>query len=82
MTTVKGITKQVVWVRPREDPVFEQAIFFLRDNARNVTEQELLRQAGEAVQPQERPLRLRWLAASFFAGAGTAGLAWLLTVLL
>ena len=79
---VKGVSRQVVMVRPKDDAVFEQAIFFLRENAAEVTEQELLRQAGEAVQPKERVLRPGHLAASFLAGAGTAGLAWLLTVLL
>ena len=79
---VKGVSRQVVMVRPQDDAVFEQAIFFLRSNAGAVTEQELLRQAGEAVQPPESRLRPGHLAVSFLAGAGTAALAWLLTVLL
>jgi len=75
---VKGISKQVILVRPQKDALFEQAIFIVRDGAKPVTEKELLRQAREASQEPTPPKK--WLQAAFFcSGAATTGLIWLLT---
>ncbi len=46
---VKGVSKQVVLVRPQERQLFEQAIFILRDGAQEgVSEQDLLQEAARA----------------------------------
>lgn len=80
---VKGISKQVVLVKPQGETAFEQAIFIVKDGAAGVTEQELLRQAGiaaaeDSVQPKGRSLLSS--AVTFLSGAGLVGLSWLLSV--
>lgn len=45
---VKGISKQVIVVRPPDRKLFEQAIFILKDDAAPVTDAELLQQARQA----------------------------------
>ena len=48
---VKGMSRQVIVVRPPDTELFEQAIFILRDKAVDgggVTDEELLRQARRA----------------------------------
>ena len=81
---VKGTTRRVVVVRGAQPKVFEQAIFLLREDAlseEGVTDEELLRQAREVCassSPARFPKPLAWAA----LGAGTTGLAWLLTLLL
>ncbi len=79
---VKGISKQVVLVKPQGETAFEQAIFIVKDGAAGVTEQELLRQAGLAAAEETAPSKSRSLlsgAVSFLSGAGLVGLSWLLT---
>ena len=81
---VKGISKQVVLVKPQGETAFEQAIFIVKDGAVGVTEQELLRQAGiaaaeDAGHPKSRSLLSG--AVSFLSGAGLVGLSWLLTMI-
>ena len=76
---VKGISKQVVLVKPHGDALFEQAIFFVRDGAKELSDEELLRQAGLA---GTAPVgKVRNLLMSFCAGSLCTGLVWLLTVL-
>lgn len=73
---VKGISKQVILVKPGEDALFEQAIFIVRDGVREVSEQELLLQAREAANDRfYRPGRWR-AAAAFCGGGGLIGLLW------
>ena len=77
---VKGISKQVILVRPQEEALFEQAIFIVRDNVEGITEQALMKQARQAAENvQPRRSRRSWETAAAF-GAG-AGLTWLLSIL-
>ena len=46
---VKGTTKQAVILQPGDKSGFEQAIFILNDNARDITDEELLKEAKLAV---------------------------------
>ena len=75
---VKGISKQVILVRPREDALFEQAIFIVKDGVTGVTEQELLRQAREG----QEPPRQRGKAVSFLCGGSLVALAWIFSIIL
>lgn len=87
---VKGVCKQVVLVRPGNSDVFEQAIFILRGDdtaAREVTDEELLREARQAVAEAQSPHRRRLraltrLLPAGFCGAGLVGAVWLFSVLL
>ncbi len=45
---VKGISKQVIVVRPPDRELFEQAIFILKDGTGAVSSAELLHQARQA----------------------------------
>ena len=47
---VKGISRQVIVVRGTDPKLFEQAIFILREDAKEVTEQQLLKEAKQAVE--------------------------------
>ena len=79
---VKGVSKQVILVRPKEDAIFEQAIFFVKDGAREVTERQLLREAGLAADGRlSRPRPWRSMVC-FCGGAAATGLLWLLTAFL
>ncbi|MBP3313487.1 MAG: hypothetical protein J6K84_02385 [Oscillospiraceae bacterium] len=69
---VKGISKEAVLVRPRGDAVFEEAVFILKDGVTGVSEEELLRQAGYAVNASY--LAKYGKVLSFLAGAGSMGL--------
>ncbi len=82
---VKGISRQVIVVQSPDRKLFEQAIFILREDAAEVTDEQLLKEAQRAVRdsrPEEkRPLRLRgpvWAC----GGAAVTALAWLLTAVL
>lgn len=87
---VKGVTRRVVVVRPPEgEASFEQAIFFLRDEAPH--QRDALREACAVAETYLRtaPRRAmgRWftrgqLLLSFCAGAGLTGVAWLAVALL
>ena len=49
---VKGTSRQVIVMNGSEEKLFEQAIFILRDNAREVSDEALLREArGYLTQP-------------------------------
>lgn len=81
---VKGISKQVILVRPQEEALFEQAIFIVKDGVTGVTEKELLRQAQEAQDQVQRRAARPWrrTAVSFLCGGGLVGLAWALSMIL
>lgn len=51
---VKGVSRQVIVVRPQDGKLYEQAIFILHEDAVDVTDEMLLR---EAVQLTGRPKR-------------------------
>ena len=72
---VKGVSRQVIVLRPREEMLFEQAIFLLKEGAGGVSDEELLTQARKAASrylknQQVRRGRLRYL---FAAGYLTLG---------
>lgn len=80
---VKGISRQVIMVRPPEPKLFEQAIFILRDDAipDGITDEMLLREAKVAVASQRSNLFSMgplWAC----GGALCTGIIWLLTALL
>ena len=78
---VKGISRQVILVRSPEKKLFEQAIFILRDDAREVTEEMLLKEAERAIrfpQVKEKWCGPLWAA----AGAAATGILWGVSILL
>ena len=77
---VKGISRQVILVHSPDKKLFEQAIFILRDDAREVTEEQLLKEAERAIRlPQ---VKKKWQGPLWaLAGAGVTGLVWLLTMI-
>lgn len=87
---VKGVTRRVVVVRPPEgEASFEQAVFFLRDEAPQ--QKDALREACAVAETYLRtaPRRAmgRWftrgqLALSFCMGGGAVGAVWLVVSLL
>ena len=85
---VKGISRQVIVVQNPDKELFEQAIFILTDEAvaRGVTDQQLLRQANQAIQGagRRRKGRKLYLYGPVWAAAGAAvtGLAWIISVFL
>ena len=78
---VKGIAKQVIVVRPRGNALFEEAVFILRENAQEVSQDALLREAGLAASgaAARKPLQE---AFSFVLGGGFVGIVWLLCALI
>jgi hypothetical protein len=83
---VKGISRQVIVIDTPEPKLFEQAIFILRDNAQEVTDEALLKEAKEAIRGYDNVSKKRqlYLQGAVWASGGAmlTGLAWLLTVLL
>ena len=85
---VKGISRQVIVVHSPEPKLFEQAIFILRDDAvgKGITDDELMKEAQQAIHGPDRPGKRRHLylygAVWATGGAMLTGLVWLLTVLL
>ena len=79
---------QIVDEDQRDKELFEQAIFILTDEAvaKGVTDQQLLRQANQAIQGAGKRRRGRklYLYGPVWAAAGAAvtGFAWLLTAFL
>lgn len=84
---VKGISRQVIVVKPMEPKLFEQAIFILNDSAAKsgVTDEILLKEAEQAIRGDEHPRRKRKLIGygAFWAGIGAAatGVCWLISLL-
>ena len=80
---VKGVSRQVIVVHSPDPKLFEQAIFILRDDAAEVTEEALLKEAQRIV---SRPQKKRSLALYgpvwACGGAALTGLLWLLTAVL
>lgn len=62
---VKGISRQVVVIRPPDSKLFEQAVFLIRDGAlprSGVTEDDILREANAAAAAcMEAKVRPSWL---------------------
>ena len=84
---VKGVSRQVIVVHAPEPKMFEQAIFILRNDAveQGVTDEMLLREAGQAVRGYREGKKRHLVCYGAFwsaIGAAATGLAWLLTALL
>lgn len=82
---VKGISRQVIVVHSKDQKLFDQAIFILKDHVvgrEGITDEQLLKEAGGLLQ-SHRPRRRRF-SGPLWAGIGALvmGLAWLLTSLL
>ena len=83
---VKGISRQVIVVQSPEPKLFEQAIFILKEDAKGVTDEQLLKEANRALHsasPDGKHAKLLrsgpvWAC----GGAVVTGLAWLLSVIL
>ena len=77
---VKGISRQIILVHSPDKKLFEQAIFILRDDAKEVTEEMLLKEAERAIRfPQVKAKYCGPLWA--MAGAAVTGLAWMITAI-
>ena len=78
---VKGISKQVILVHSPDKKLFEQAIFILRDDAGEVTEEALMKEAERLVRLP--PVKRSWKGPLWAAaGALVTGAVWMATVLL
>ncbi len=81
---VKGISRQVIVVKPAEQALFDQAIFILREDVPRdgITDDMLLKEAKRAAASGKRKPNL--FPGPVWAGAGAAatGLVWLLCALL
>jgi len=80
---VKGISRQVIMVHGREQEIFEQAIFILKDKAvgEGITEEALLKQAKLAIHtPEDQGPHTGPLWA--MGGALATALLWLVTAML
>ena len=80
---VKGISRQVILVRPQEPKLFEQAIFILRSDlpAEGISDEMLLKEAVLAARHKDRRF-LRSGPLWACGGAACTGLVWLLISLL
>lgn len=82
---VKGISKQVIVVHAPDPKLFEQAIFILKEDAvgKGITDEELLREARQAIHPTVKKGKYRCCGPAWACGGALAtGLVWLLTVML
>ena len=78
---VKGISRQVILVHSPERKLFEQAIFILRDDAKDVTEEALLKEAERLIRLP--PVKKAWQGPIWAsAGAAITGLMWLVSMYL
>lgn len=78
---VKGVSRQVIVVKSPDPKLFEQAIFILRADAADVTEEMLLKEARQAAQPAA----VKWaLGGPIWAACGAVctALIWLVTAVL
>ena len=83
---VKGISRQVIVVHSPDPGLFEQAIFILKDGARQgVSDDTILREAQRAIRGEGKPeRRSAFRGGLLWAGGGAmaTGLIWLLSVLI
>lgn len=79
---VKGITRQVVWVKGNDEKLFEEAFFLVKDEAIHkgeITEERLLKEAKELCSnSKQKILFVRKILWAFY-GAITVGMFWLLS---
>ena len=75
---VKGISRQVILVSSPDRKLFEQAIFILKEDAGEVTEAQLLREAERAI--RFPPVKKKWRGPLWAAaGAAAMALVWMIT---
>ena len=84
---IKGISKQVIVVKPGDKKLFEQAIFILRNDAveQGVTDEMLLQEARQAVRGGQAGKKRHMVCYGAFwsaLGAAVTGIAWLVSSLL
>ena len=85
---VKGVCRRVIVVRSPDTKLFEQAIFLLRENAPEVSDEQLLQQARRVTEGCVRteaantPRRHRRGVGMLLLGALGTGLIWALSLLL
>ena len=81
---VKGTSRQVIVVHATEDKMFDKAIFLLRDGAGEVSDEALLREAKNCLEPPRRAVSKGPSGGPLWAvaGAGVTGIVWLITILL
>ena len=78
---VKGISRQVILVHSPETEMFEQAIFILKENADELTDEMLLSEAKKIINnPRKHRVRTGPLWAC--GGAVLTGIIWLITIFL
>ena len=78
---VKGISRQVILVHGPDTEMFEQAIFILKENTGEVTDEMLLKEAKRIINNSGKTRRSSgpvWA----FAGAVFTGLIWILSIFL
>ena len=82
---VKGISRQVIVVQAPDPKLFEQAIFILKEDAKSITDEMLLKEADRVIRGAsgDRKKRKLWLYGPVWAcgGAVLTGFAWLITAL-
>lgn len=80
---VKGVSRQVVVVKPTQSRLFEEAIFLLKEDARRVGEAQILKEACTVANDYvTEPPRTRPPAVFFLLGALIPSLVWILTAVL
>lgn len=82
---VKGISRQVIVVQSPDPKLFEQAIFILKEDAKSITDEMLLKEADRVIRGAsgDRKKRKLWRYGPVWAcgGAMLTGFAWLITAL-
>lgn len=79
---VKGISRQVIVVHSPDKKLFEQAIFILKEDAKGVTDEELMKEAKRVIRsPQSgRKRYLRYYGPAWACGgAMLTGVVWLIS---
>ena len=82
---VKGTSRQVIVVHSPDPKLFEQAIFILREDAKDVTNEALLKEANLVIRRPAAESRSGWWLYSIgwaCAGAGIMALLWFVSTLL
>ena len=82
---VKGISRQVIVVQSPDKKLFEQAIFILKDDAVEVTEEALMKEAQQVIRnpKAEGKRKLRYFGPAWAcAGAVLTGIVWGITTLI
>lgn len=82
---VKGISKNVILLKPADNKLFEQAIFILRDGSKQVSDEMLLKEAGVIASGRYRKKKgsalLYTLLGGLFGALITVALFYLLPIL-